>query len=126
MNFVDVRDVVDITCRMLFNEVSGERFILNAGKEYYKNVFGLISEHLNKPKPRYRVSYALLNFAYVIDSLRSFLTRQKSIITKESLRLSKMSFFFSSKKIVDELDFEFRTLEESVSWTCGELKKTPM
>ena len=126
MNFVDVRDVVEIACQMLFNKVSGERFILNAGMDYYKNIFALIARHLNKPAPRYRVSYVLLNFAYVIDMLRSLLTRQKAIITRESLRLSKMSFFFSNEKIIETLNFNFNSLEEAVSWTCSELKKTPM
>jgi nucleoside-diphosphate-sugar epimerase len=126
MNYVDVRDVTDICTKMLFNDISGERFILNAGKVYYKNVFELIGQYLNKPAPRYRVSYALLNFAYVFDTIRSSLTRQKAIITKESLRLSKMSFYFSSDKITEALDFKFKTLEDSISWTCNELKKTPM
>lgn len=126
MNYVDVRDVTDISCAMLFNEISGERFILNAGKVFYQNIFKLIGQHLNKPVPRYRVSYALLNFAYVFETIRSFLTRQKAIITKESLRLSKMNFYFSSDKIIEALDFEFKSLEDSISWTCDELKKTPM
>lgn len=126
MNYVDVRDVADITFQMLTNSISGERYILNSGKDLYKNIFALISENLNKPKPRHRVSYTLLNFAYVLDMLRSFLTRQKSIITKESLRLSKMNFYFSNQKVIDELNYKFRTLEEAVSWTCNELKKTPM
>ena len=126
MNFVDVRDVANIACKMLFNDKSGERFILNAGMASYKKVFGYISEHLNKPRPRYRVSYALLTFAYVFDMLRSFMTRQKSIITKESLRLSKMSFMFSNDKITRDMQYTFRTLEESVAWTCQELKNTPM
>lgn len=124
MNYVDVRDVAEITCEMLFKEVSGERYILNAGKAPYKDVFGLISKYLNKPRPRYRVSYTLLTFAYVFDMLRSFLTRKKSIITRESLRLSKMSFMFSNEKIIREMDYKFRTLEESVAWTSGELKNT--
>jgi dihydroflavonol-4-reductase len=126
MNYVDVRDVANIACKMLLNEKSGERYILNAGKALYKVVFSLIGKYLNKPEPRYRVSYALLTFAYVFDMLRSFLTRQKSIITKESLRLSKMSFVFSSEKIIREINYEFRTLEDSVAWTSNELKNTPM
>ena len=126
MNYVDVRDITDIVGTMAFNEISGERYILNAGKDSYENVFALIAKYLNKPKPRYRVSYTLLNFAFVFDMIRSFITRQKSIITRESLRLSKMSFYFSNEKIKNELNFEFRSLEDAVSWTCAELKKTPM
>ena len=124
LNFVDVRDVADIVCEMLFNDIAGERYILNSGTEPYKKTLELISKYLNKPAPRYKVSYALLNFAYVIDMIRSFITAQKSILTKESLMLSKMSFFYSNEKIIRELDYKFRDLEEAVSWTCNELKNS--
>jgi len=126
MNYVDVRDVAEITAKMVFNDLSSQRFILNAGKDYYKNIFTIISKYLNKPTPKYRVSYTLLNFAYILDSIRSFLTRQKSIITRESLSLSKMSFFFSNQKVSDTLGYKFRGLEESIEWTCQELKKSSM
>jgi len=123
MNFVDVRDVAKITIRMIFNDIHSQRYIINSGKETYKKIFGLISENLNKPKPRIRVSYALLTFAYIFETIKSFLTRKKSIITRESLRLSKMSFFFSNEKIIQEIGYTFHSLEDSVVWTCAEIKK---
>jgi len=123
MNFVDVRDVANITIRMIFNDIHSQRYIINSGKETYKKIFGLISENLNKPKPRIRVSYTLLTFAFIFETIKSFLTRKKSIITRESLRLSKMSFFFSNEKIIREIGYTFHSLEDSVVWTCAEIKK---
>ena len=123
MNFVDVRDVAEITVRMTFNDISAQRYIVNSGMETYQQIFGLISENLNKPKPRIRVSYTLLTFAYIFESIKSFITRKKSIITRESLALSKMSFLFSNEKIINEIGYKFRSLEDSVVWTCAEIKK---
>ena len=123
MNYVDVRDVSKIIEILLFNKITEERYILNAGKEYYKVVFDLISKNLNKPAPKIKVSYALLTFAYILDTIKSRLLWQKSIITKESVRLSKMNYFFSNKKLINTLNYEFKTLEESISWTCSEIIK---
>jgi dihydroflavonol-4-reductase len=123
MNYVDVRDVADIAVKMLFNEICGERFILNSGQKSYLEVFETIAKYLNKPSPRIKVSYALLTFAYMFDSFKSFITGQKSIITKESLKLSKMSFFYSNEKIANSLNYKFRSLDDAVAWTSEVIKK---
>ena len=123
MNFVDVRDVSNIIEILLFNNISEERFILNAGKAYYKEVFDLISKNLNKPAPKIKVSDTLLTFAYILDTIKSKLLRKKSIITRESIRLSKMNYYFSNQKLKEKLNYEFKTLEDSVAWTCSEIIK---
>lgn len=123
MNYVDVRDVADITKQMLFNEVHGERFILNSGQKPYLEVFETIAKYLNKPSPTIKVSYTLLTFAYIIDNIKSFVTGQKSIITRESLKLSKMSFFYTNEKIITSLNYKFRSLDEAVAWTSEVIKK---
>ena len=123
MNFVDVRDVSNIIEILLFNDIVGERFILNAGKAYYKDVFSLIGKRLNKPAPKIKVSDTLLTFAYILDTIKSKLLNKKSIITRESIHLSKMNYFFSNQKLKKELNFEFKSLEDSIAWTCLEILK---
>jgi nucleoside-diphosphate-sugar epimerase len=121
MNYVDVRDVANIIEVLLFSDICKEKYILNSGKAYYKDVFQLIASNMKKRPPKIEVSYALLTFAYVMDSIKSRLLGIKSIITKESIRMSKMSFFYSNKKIISTLNYKFKTLEESITWTCEEI-----
>ena len=45
----NVSKIIEI---LLFNDIVEERFILNAGKAYYKDIFSLISKKLNKPAPK--------------------------------------------------------------------------
>jgi len=118
MNYVDVRDVASIIEVLLFSDICGEKYILNSGRVHYKDVFNMISKHLNKPAPRFKVSYTLLTFAYILDTIKSKLLGKKAIITKESIRLSKMNFLYSSQKLIDTLNFSYRTLEDSIAWTC--------
>jgi dihydroflavonol-4-reductase len=121
MNYIDVRDLANIIEQLLFNEINTERFILNSGKAYYKDVFNLISKHFDKPAPRYKVTYALLTFAYIFDTIKSRLLGQKPILTKESMRLSKMNYFYSNEKVKKALNYNFKELDESIEWTCNEI-----
>ena len=123
MNYVDVRDVSNIIEILLFNDIVEERFILNAGKTYYKDIFSLISKNLNKPPPKIKVSNTLLSFAYILETIKSKLLRKKSLITRDSIRLSRMNYFFSNQKLKKALNYEFKTLDDSVAWTCSEIIK---
>ncbi len=118
MNYVDVRDVAQIILLLLFNDINGERFILNAGKAPYREVFALISKYLNKPAPKIKVNTTLLTFAYVVDTIRAKLTGSRAIVTRESINLSRMDYLFDNKKVKEALHYEFRTLEDSIAWTC--------
>lgn len=123
MNYVDVRDVANIITILLFNEFNSEKFILNANKAAYKDVFNLIAIQLNKKAPKFKVSRTLLTFAYILDTIKSKLFGTKAIITRESLRLSKMDYMFSNKKVSEVLDYKFVSLEDSIAWTCKEIQK---
>ena len=121
MNYVDVRDLVSIIQQLLFNEINAARFIINSGKAYYKDVFELISKYFDIAAPKYKVTYALLTFAYIFDTIKSRMLGQKPILTKESMRLSKMNYYYSNEKVKKFLNYDFRQLEESIEWTCSEI-----
>jgi hypothetical protein len=46
---------------------------------------------------------------------------QKPILTKESMRLSRMNYFYSNEKVKNSLKYTFKPLEESIEWTCHEI-----
>jgi nucleoside-diphosphate-sugar epimerase len=121
MNYVDVRDVASIIELLLFDKTNSERFIINSGVAYYKDVFELISKYFDKPAPKIKVIYTLLTFAYILDTIKSRLLGQKPILTKESMRLSRMNYFYSNEKVKNSLKYTFKPLEESIEWTCHEI-----
>lgn len=123
VNYVDIRDISFAVSKMLFNDLQEERFILNGGKVPYKYLFGLIAKEFKNKKPSIRVTGVLLKFAYVVEYAKSLITGKRSVITKESILLSKMDFLFSNDKVREALNMEFTPLEESVKWTVAELEK---
>jgi nucleoside-diphosphate-sugar epimerase len=121
INFVDVRDVCFAIEKLLFNEIIGERFILNGGKTPYKNLFGLIAKEFKKKPPLIKVNSVLITFAYVFESIAAAITGKRSMVTRESVKLSKMDFLFANDKVRESLKMDFIPVDESVKWTCARL-----
>jgi len=122
LNYVDVRDVADITYQLLYSKIQGERFILNAGLISYYSFFKLIAKGLNKKAPYLKISPTLAIFAAYVLRIIRFITGIKFSITKEAVKLSKLSILFSSNKIEKALGFEFIPVEDSIKWTCNQLE----
>ncbi len=122
INYVDVRDVAVITDMFLFDKTQGERFVLNAGLISYQSFFKLIAKGLNKKAPYLKINPALAIFAaYILRGFR-FVTGVKTSITIEAVKLSRLSVYFSPKKIENKLKHKFISLEDSIEWTCKELE----
>ncbi|MEJ8757914.1 NAD-dependent epimerase/dehydratase family protein [Pontibacter sp. H259] len=126
-NFVDVRDVVDAMLRLTFSEISGERFILSAGQLAYKDFFAQVAGCMNRKAPSRQVNPTLAEFVWRAERLRSWLTGSRPLITKDTARVSAKNHFFSNAKVQKAIGLEFRSLAESIAWTCaGLLQKQPV
>ncbi len=50
------------------------------------------------------------------------LTGSQPYVTRETINLSRTDIIYDNTKVKEDLDFEFRNLEETVSWACNELE----
>ena len=121
INFVDVRDVVASMLALTFSEVRGERFILSAGQVLYKDFFEKVAHFLNRKAPGIPVPSALTEIIWRLESFRSFFTGKRPLITKDTARITKRNYLYTSGKIKKQLPFAFKTLEETLNWSCREL-----
>ncbi|MFD2246259.1 NAD-dependent epimerase/dehydratase family protein [Pontibacter ruber] len=120
-NFVDVRDVVEAMIRLTFSDISGERFILNAGQLTYKDFFTQAARCLGKKAPGTKVPPALAEVVWRLEHVRSWLTGKRPLITKDTARVSAKSHLFSNEKIKQAVAMDFRPLEETIAWSCSQL-----
>ncbi|WP_028980704.1 SDR family NAD(P)-dependent oxidoreductase [Sporocytophaga myxococcoides] len=121
MNYIDVRDVTQIVICLHSRNITGERFILNAGTTTYKHFFDMVAEKFGKRKPPYKVTKFIGNIAWRFEYLRYKLTGSKPLITKETAGISKSDVIYSNEKIKNLLNYSFIPFEETVSWTCEQL-----
>jgi nucleoside-diphosphate-sugar epimerase len=124
MNFVDVRDVAEIVGKLLSTEKAiGQRFILNAAAVPYKTIFELISKNFDKKSPGILAGPILSGIAWRAEAIKTFLTSGKPGITKETAKASQQNFYYKNSKIVNFLNYNFFSTEDTIKWVCGELRK---
>ena len=122
INYVDIRDIIKVINQCLTSKIRGERYILNGGIITYKEFFERISSRLNVKAPSKKASKGLLKLAMFLEFLKSILTGKRALITKETVLLSDSEIYFSNKKVKEELNFNFASLNNTLDWACSSSK----
>lgn len=122
-NFVDVRDVVEIMLKLTFSEISGERFILNAGQMPYEDFFKTVANCFGKKAPGFKVGSGMANVLWRLEHVRSLLTGKRPLITRDTARITKRTHNYRAEKVKKVLTCKFRPLAETIAWSCTELKR---
>jgi nucleoside-diphosphate-sugar epimerase len=119
LNFVDVRDVVEMIWQIHSRKIYGERFIANGGHTTFKNLFDQIAQRLNKKPPSVKMPSTLLSILALGEELRSLVTGTEPLITRQSTKLAKEFFYYSNEKALRKFNFEFHSLENTLDWCCN-------
>ena len=118
LNYVDVRDVASIVLQLLKKQISGERYIINAGHIPIKDFFEKIATAMNKKAPTLKANKTMLSAVRLVQKLGSIFSGKKPLITKESIRVGESKIYFDNSKIVQELNHNFVPLSDTINWTC--------
>lgn len=119
MNYVDVRDVAEIICRLLRDSVQGRRFIVSAGNISYHALMQKIARGYGKKAPSIRVPNTLLRPFAWLEEVRSAITNSEPKITKETAKLATTKFLFLNNSITKHLNFQFQPIDETLERCCG-------
>ncbi len=117
--FVDVRDVVDAMILLMESDISNERFVVSSGNYSYREIFGLIADGFKRPRPSIALPDVALDLFWRLEALRSQITKDKPLITRETVRTSKNRYLYSSNKLVKTLNFKYRPINETISMICS-------
>ncbi len=123
VNYIDVRDVADIIFKLIYSEITSERFILNAGSIKIKDLFGKIAVTFKKKQPRIQVKPFMAQIVWRLEYVRSLFSGSTPLVSRETALLSQKDYMYNNQKIKQTLKFTFRALDETISWTCMELSK---
>lgn len=119
LNYVDVRDVAQVTHKLLKSPLQSDRFIINSGSISFKEFFSAIASRFRKKTPGIRVGEFFLPILARIENLRSRIKRSEPLITRETARLAGTRFLYRNEKIKKQLNFEFKSIDETLNWCCG-------
>lgn len=114
-NYVDVLDVAKIIVLLLSSEISGERFLLNAGSISYQNLFNTIADAMRKKRPSFRVGPGLAGIIWRVEAVRTWLLGTKPLITRETAQSAARKTKYNNAKIKNALGFKFQSIEETIA-----------
>lgn len=122
--FVDVRDVAKIMILLMHSDVSGERFIISAQNSTYHDVFNHIALAFNKRLPHKKVTPLVASIVWRWEALKSMFKNTTQLVTKETAATALAKVEFDNRKLFQYFpDFQYQTLEHTISHTCGLLQQ---
>lgn len=117
-SFVDVQDVVRAMVGLMDSEIRDERFVVSAGNFTYKQIFNWIAEGFSKPAPTIAIPDFVLEAVWRFEAIRSFVSGNKPLITRETSNTSKNNFYYSSDKLINRIGFQYKPMEQTIKLIC--------
>ena len=97
---------------------TNERYILNAENVSYKKLFENIANELRIAKPNIYATKFMSEVVWRLAKLQSVIAGKQPFITRETARTANKKYYFSNEKIGAALNFQFRTIEETIKDTA--------
>jgi len=130
VNYIDVRDLAEITLQLINTGINNERYLIFAGEISYKELFDTIALNFDKRKPNIMVSPFWGGIAWRFEIIRSLFTGKPPLVTKDIVKSSLNSLHYNNGKIRNLLSLSngkeglnFRNINDTIRWTCDELKR---
>lgn len=119
LGFVDVNDVVKGMIQLMNNGIVNERYIMVSENWTFEKFAKEVANLLNVKAPEKEARKWQLQIAWRLDWLNYFFRRKNRKLTKQTAARILESTKFSSKKIENDLNFEFKPIKKSIEETCA-------
>lgn len=123
LNYVDARDVAEAVCLLMASPRPGQRFILNGGSVGYREFFAHAALRMNKKAPGLRLPASLAWWAGLAEECRSIIINREPMVTRQYAAMTNQVFQYDTSKVVNDLNFTFRTLTETLDWACDAYRR---
>lgn len=125
INIIDSRDVAKI-CMQILSEFKCETYIAAGHNIMLSQLFDRLSILSGKPKPKVKIPYNIAYLATLLLTIKSKILGTEIGVTKEALETVKFPWFFDNSKIVSDLGFKPKQLDETISdclrWHLDQIK----
>jgi hypothetical protein len=100
--------------RLMESDVTAQRYLCIGSNQPFKELMTVIATEMNVKAPTREVKKIIVSIARRVLSLFHGLFGSRSNITKETVENLFSSKSYDNSKIIEELNFEFRLLDEQV------------
>ena len=116
--FVTVNDVVKSMVALMEASITNERFILVGENLSYQEILYRLALKLGKKPPTKQLKVWQLQLLRYMDWIKSWVVSSERKITKNSIYALLHPEHYSNKKIKQELNFEFDSLDATIALSC--------
>lgn len=118
VGYVDVNDVANGMIQLMESNIVNKNYIMVAENWSFKDFAFNIAENFKVNPPKKEASPWLLKIAWRLDWLNYFFKRKYRKLTKQMAASVLSKRHYSSKKLKNDLKFEFKPIEKSIVETC--------
>jgi hypothetical protein len=104
---------------LMESPVNGERYILNSENVPLRELFGQTAKILGKKPPFIPVGNWVLNMAWRFEWIRSHLTRQPALFSRENMRSAQSRSYYSAEKFRKQFNYSFIPIRKAWSIFSG-------
>lgn len=121
--FVGVEDVVKGMRLLMESSSQNQQFIMVAENRSFRDIFNLIADSLERPRPRKKLKPWMVFTGWLYESTIGFIFGRKRQLNRQSVKKLYEDTFYSSDKIKSTLDFQFTGIKKEISRTSKAFKK---
>ena len=122
--YVDVQDVVKAMIQLTTSEISGERFILVGENCSNKEVLTWMAEFFGKQRPFIPINGFIIYIIGFLLEIIGKIFKFEPLIDRGTARSASNRTYYSSKKVIEAIDFEFKPIKNCIQEVCEfELKQ---
>ena len=114
IGLVGIEDVVSAMIALTNSDNINNRYVLVAENWTYKQFLQTLSESVKSKKPEKLASSKMLYFAWKLDWINHKITGKRRLLTKHIAKSLTTETYYSSSKILKELEFNFHPLDETI------------
>jgi dihydroflavonol-4-reductase len=119
VNFIDIRDAVEITFQLYQKGQWGQRYILNHKTLYYKDFFEKMAKAFGKKPPTKKLQWYQLKMALIVVGIAKMLKLTKNPLNKQTAMISQLELYLQNEKVQKILDYKYIPLEETFQWAMS-------
>ncbi len=123
-DFVDSKDVANAMIQLMDSSITAERFLLCNEHLTFRELFTKIATEFSKKPPQREVKKWMGEMVWRLEHLKSLITKQEPLLTKETTSKAQVNTFYSNSKLLHALPgFQFTPVDVTIARTCKWLRE---
>lgn len=121
--YVDVRDVARAMLLLVERKITHKRFVMVSENMRIRDLFFAIADGFSKKRPAIMVKPWMAAIVWRLVWIIRLFGKKGIAITKETARAAVNESFYSSQKIINELNFNFIPIAQTITDSCASYLK---